>query len=97
MDSGKMMYALIQYAQQVGIGIFNNCNVDQIKEESKGFRLITQNGNFLCKRLMVTTNAFIKDLYPDVDINPGRGQVLITKPIKNLKIKGTFHYDKGYA
>lgn len=46
--------------------------------------------------MIVTTNAYIKDLYPDVDINPGRGQVLITKPIKNLKIKGTFHYDKGY-
>jgi glycine/D-amino acid oxidase-like deaminating enzyme len=95
-DSGKMMSALMQYAQQLGIGIFNNCTVDQIKEESKGFRLITQNGNFLCKRLIVTTNALIKDLYPDVDINPGRGQVLITKPIKNLKIEGTFHYDKGY-
>jgi glycine/D-amino acid oxidase-like deaminating enzyme len=25
-----------------------------------------------------------------------RAQVLITKPIKNLKIKGTFHLDKGY-
>lgn len=95
-DSGKMMSALMKYAQQLGIGIFNNCSVDRIEEESKGFCLITKNGNFLCKRLIVTTNAYIKDLYPDVDINPGRGQVLITKPIKNLKIKGTFHYDKGY-
>ncbi|WP_145858136.1 NAD(P)/FAD-dependent oxidoreductase [Pedobacter suwonensis] len=95
-DSGKMMYALIQYAQQLGIGIFNNCTVDRIEEESKGFCLITKNGNFSCKQLILTTNAFIKDLYPDVDINPGRGQVLITKPIKDLKIAGTFHYDKGY-
>ncbi|MEH3115339.1 NAD(P)/FAD-dependent oxidoreductase [Pedobacter terrae] len=95
-DTGKMMSALIQYAQQLGISIFNNCKVDRIEEESKGFCLVTKNGNFLCKRLIVTANAYIKDLYPDVDINPGRGQVLITKPIKNLKIKGTFHYDKGY-
>lgn len=95
-DSGKMMFALIQYAQRLGISIFNNCSVDRIEEESKGSRLITKNGNFFCKRLIVTTNAFIKDLYPDIDINPGRGQVLITKPIKNLKVAGTFHYDKGY-
>ena len=27
---------------------------------------------------------------------PARAQVLITKPIKNLKLKGTFHLDKGY-
>lgn len=95
-DSGKMMFALIQYAQQLGISIFNNCTVDRIEEESKGSSLITKNGNFFCKRLIVTTNAFIKDLYPGIDINPGRGQVLITKVIKDLKVAGTFHYDKGY-
>ena len=27
---------------------------------------------------------------------PARAKVLITKPIKNLKIKGSFHLDKGY-
>ena len=95
-DSGKMMFALIQYAQKLGISIFNNCTVDQIKEENKGIQLMTKNGSFFCKRLIVTTNAFIKDLLPDVDVSPGRGQVLITKPIKALKIAGTFHYDKGY-
>ncbi|QNN41769.1 NAD(P)/FAD-dependent oxidoreductase [Pedobacter roseus] len=95
-DSGKMMFALIRYAQQLGISIFNNCRVDQIEEESKGSCLITKNGNFCCKRLIVTTNAFIKDLFPGIEINPGRGQVLITKPIKDLKVAGTFHYDKGF-
>lgn len=95
-DSGKMMFALIRYAQQLGISIFNNCRVDQIEEESKGSCLITKNGKFCCKRLIVTTNAFIKDLFPDIEINPGRGQVLITKPIKDLKVAGTFHYDKGF-
>ena len=44
----------------------------------------------------MTTNAFVNTLIPDLDVTPGRGQVLITKPIKNLKVKGTFHYDKGY-
>ncbi|QNR84198.1 FAD-binding oxidoreductase [Pedobacter riviphilus] len=95
-DSGKMMSALIQYAQKLGVSIFNNCLVDQIQEKNKAIQLVTKNGNFFCKRLIVTTNAFVKDLFPDVDVNPGRGQVLITKPIKDLKIAGTFHYDKGY-
>ncbi|MBO9676565.1 MAG: FAD-binding oxidoreductase [Sphingobacteriaceae bacterium] len=95
-DSGKMMSALIQYAQQLGISIFNNCTVDRVEEDSKGSRLVTKNGTFFCKRLIVTTNAFIKSLYPAIDIHPGRGQVLITKPIKDLKVAGTFHYDKGY-
>ena len=32
----------------------------------------------------------------DENVQPARAQVLITKPIKNLAIKGTFHLDKGY-
>ncbi|MGZ3867219.1 MAG: FAD-dependent oxidoreductase, partial [Bacteroidia bacterium] len=27
---------------------------------------------------------------------PARAQVLVTSPIKNLKLKGTFHYQQGY-
>ena len=27
---------------------------------------------------------------------PARAQVLVTKPIENLSIKGTFHFDEGY-
>ena len=30
------------------------------------------------------------------DVQPARAQVLITKPIQNLNVKGTFHLDKGY-
>lgn len=95
-DTGKMMFALISYAQQVGISVFNNCRVDNIMEEEQGLRLTTKNGSFYCTKTIVATNAFIKNLIPGVDIIPGRGQVLITKPVKDLKIKGTFHYDKGY-
>jgi glycine/D-amino acid oxidase-like deaminating enzyme len=95
-DSGKMMFALIQYAQQLGVNISNNCRASKIQHETEGSLLKTEYGNFFCKRLIITTNAFVKDLLPDVDIVPGRGQVLITKPINDLKISGAFHYDKGY-
>jgi glycine/D-amino acid oxidase-like deaminating enzyme len=30
------------------------------------------------------------------DVQPSRAQVLVTKPIKNLKVIGTFHLDEGY-
>ena len=46
--------------------------------------------------MAICSNAFTKQWFPDYDINPGRGMVLITKPIKNLKLKGCFHYNKGY-
>ena len=30
------------------------------------------------------------------EVKPARAQVLITRPIKDLAVKGTFHLDKGY-
>ena len=95
-DTGKMMFNLLLYAQQIGISVFNNCKVDEIIAEDSALFLKTKQGDFNCKKVIVTTNAFVNTLIPDLDVTPGRGQVLITKPIKDLKIKGTFHYDKGY-
>ena len=56
----------------------------------------TNQGRFQCNQLLITTNAFVGELLPELQVVPGRGQVLVTSPIDNLKIKGTFHYDKGY-
>jgi gamma-glutamylputrescine oxidase len=47
-------------------------------------------------KLIFATNAFTKSLLPDLDIEPGRGQVLITKPIANLPFKGIYHMGSGY-
>lgn len=57
-----------------------------------------RNGGWLlhCQTISICTNAFTKQLLPDEDVIPGRGQVLITKPIKGLKIKGIFHFEEGY-
>jgi glycine/D-amino acid oxidase-like deaminating enzyme len=44
----------------------------------------------------VATNGFAQSLLKIKDVNPARAQVLITKPIEKLKIKGTFHYQQGY-
>jgi glycine/D-amino acid oxidase-like deaminating enzyme len=43
---------------------------------------------------LVCTNAFAKEFLSD--IQPARAQVLITKEIPNLTIKGTFHMEAGY-
>jgi len=44
---------------------------------------------------MIATNCFAF-LLNISEVKPARAQVLITKPIKGLKVKGTFHLDKGY-
>lgn len=92
-DPGKMMKALIAKAKSLGVELLNNCAVVKIND---GISLETNQGNFKCKKVLITTNAFAAELLPDLALVPGRGQVVVTSPIKNLKVKGTFHYDKGY-
>lgn len=95
-DPGLMMKALTAKALAAGVQIYNNCKVDDLMEEDNGISLLTNQGRFTCKKVLLTTNAFVNEFLPDLDAAPGRGQVIVTKPIANLKIKGTFHYDKGY-
>jgi len=33
---------------------------------------------------------------PELNILPARGQILLTKPIEGLSLKGTFHFDEGF-
>lgn len=97
LDTGKMMRTLIDYAIATGVEIKTNVMVSDFQEEENGVRVSMENGIPLsCDKLFLCTNAFTKQLLPDVDVAPGRGQVLITKPIDGLKFKGVFHFDKGY-
>ena len=61
-----------------------------------GVTLKTNVGEISAKKVVVATNGFAAELLDLKDVKPARAQVLVTKPIKNLKIKGTFHYDEGY-
>ncbi|MCB0444526.1 MAG: FAD-binding oxidoreductase, partial [Gelidibacter sp.] len=97
-DSGKMMSKLTQLVIEKGIHIINNTSVDSIHYNGNEVEVeINTNttGILKPKKVIVATNGFAKSLL-NLDVEPARAQVLITKPIENLPFKGTFHYDKGY-
>ena len=94
-DTGKMMSALLQKAQSKGIKILNNITVERFTEDQNKVKIKTNQFEFSTSKLMIATNGFASQLnIPNV--KPARAQVLITKPIKDLHIKGTFHLDQGY-
>ncbi|WP_142784608.1 NAD(P)/FAD-dependent oxidoreductase [Changchengzhania lutea] len=94
-DTGKMMEALLQNVQSKGIKILNNVMVEAFSEDEDAVKLKTNIFEFSTKKLLVATNGFASQLISE-KVKPARAQVLITKPIKNLHIKGTFHLDRGY-
>ena len=95
LDTGKMMTALLEKAASKGVLILNNALVNEISQ--KGASPVFTLGNLTveAKSICIATNGFAKELLQE-DVQPARAQVLITKPIKNLAIKGTFHLDCGY-
>ena len=98
--TGKMMSSLIDLALELGIRIYTGCEVKHIEFDTNPVRISTvtnqQSVEFRATQIALCTNAFTSSLLPDLDLEPGRGQVLITKPIHNLNLKGSFHYHSGY-
>lgn len=94
-DTGKMMDSLIQKVMNQGIKILNNVTVEAYSEDVSGVKVQTSDLEVSCKKLLIATNGFASQLL-DESIQPARAQVLITNPIPDLKIKGTFHLDQGY-
>lgn len=94
-DTGKMVLALLGKVQQMGIKIINATEVEQFQDVQEGVFVKTTMLEFKTKKLFIATNGFANTLLEE-QVQPARAQVLITKPIKDLKIKGTFHLDKGY-
>ena len=94
-DTGKMAFELLNKVQKLGIKILNNILVENFNETGNQVEVKTDKIIFKTNKLLIATNGFSNQLLNE-KVTPARAQVLITKPIKNLKIKGTFHLDKGY-
>lgn len=93
LHSGKLCQALLTAVQSMGVTVLNGIEVKSIEN----MVLLTNLPVPLCaKQILICTNAFAKQLLPDADVVPARGQVLVTSPIEDLKLHGTFHYNEGF-
>lgn len=97
LHSGKLVQALLREVQSIGVSVLNGIDITHLETANEGFKLHTaQQINLSTAQLLLCTNAFTKNLLPEIDIVPARGQVLLTSPIKNLPFNGTFHSDEGF-
>lgn len=102
LHTGKMLRALTDYALVKGVEIKTGAEVCRFDEEENSVVVFVADPvrdellRLHCNTLSICTNAFTKQLLPDVDVVPGRGQVVITEPIQGLKFKGVYHFDRGY-
>jgi gamma-glutamylputrescine oxidase len=95
-DTGMMMENLIALVRKSGIIILNGIQVTNISDTAECAKIETAVAELSAKTVVVATNGFARELLKIKDVTPARAQVLITKPIPGLKIKGSFHYKKGF-
>jgi len=93
--TGKMMKTLLEKVQKKGIIVLNNSKVEAFNTQTSNVTVNTTNFEFKTKKLLIATNGFAAQLIKE-NVAPARAQVLITQPIRDLDIKGTFHFDEGY-
>ena len=97
LHSGKLVQGMIRELTAQGVQFLNNTALLSFDQGPDGIILKTnQYFELRTAQLLFCTNGFARELLPDLDIGPARGQVLVTSPITPLPWKGTFHYDKGF-
>ena len=88
LDTGAMMESLLRKAISKKIKILNNVDVLSFTENNNCVEVNSKAFDFKCSKLFIATNGFSNKLLKE-DVKPARAQVLITKPIKNLKIQAS--------
>jgi glycine/D-amino acid oxidase-like deaminating enzyme len=94
-DTGNMMQALLKEAIAQDILILNQQTLTSYLDKENNVEVALGDFSFTTTKLLFATNGFANTLTQGA-VKPARAQVIITEPIPNLDIKGTFHLDKGY-
>ncbi len=103
LHSGKLLRQLWLLAQSLGVDIRTGATVRGIDTAERQPHIDVEvsgtQHTLRTERVVLATNARIPELLPASQapaIKPGRGQVIVTKPIANLALRGSFHADEGF-
>lgn len=94
-NTGKLVGQLLKMARDLGVEINLGTELLNFKNTNGAWIVDSSKGQFKSEKLVFATNGFTQQ-YLDLDIQPGRGQIILSSPIPNLKLLGNFHLHKGY-
>lgn len=95
-DTGSMMHRFHQKAIEENISVLFGISVVALQSVLYNVQMQTSVGFLTAGKVLICTNGFARQFLPQHDVHPARAQVLVTTPIDDLKVKGTFHYQSGY-
>ena len=95
-NTGKMIQKFHKVVMENNIYCLFGIEALTVNDKTDFCEIETSIGEIKAKKVAICTNGFAKQFLPNEDVLPARAQVIITKPIQNLNLKGTFHYQQGY-
>lgn len=93
---GKLVDLLIRKCYAEGVSFMWSHALESFENSEDGVKIYAGGKFIYCRKLIFCTNGFTRDLIPELDVEPARGQVLLTSAITGLKLKGVFHSDEGF-
>lgn len=98
-NSGRMMDSLWGMAAAAGVLLRTGCLVQGIEGGRVHVRTPMGDRTIAAEQIIVATNAWpvvvdgrIRDEYV-----PARGQIVVTSPIADLPLRGSYHMDEGFV
>lgn len=100
LHTGKMISELLRIAGAKGVHIITGCEIQGYQEGPDGVELaaasMTGECRFRASSVAFCTNAFALRHFGDLDIQPGRGLVLVTEELDAAPFEGAFHMEEGF-
>lgn len=97
LHSGKLLNKLVEKCHQLKVEFLYATEVESVLETENEIEIrIDENLILKSDKVIFCTNAFTSKFLKSEEIIPARGQIILTEPIDDLKLRGTFHYDEGY-
>ncbi len=84
----KFVCGELQAALNSGVLLYARTKVNGIEFGDDGHVVATDRGNILARRVIVATNAFTRELFPELaDIEPYQSQILVTDQVRD-RVRG---------
>ncbi|WP_261511353.1 NAD(P)/FAD-dependent oxidoreductase [Chryseobacterium paludis] len=97
LHSGKLLHKLLEKCYELKVEFLFGTEVTNVDENADVILVqLSDELSIQAHQIIYCTNAFSSKFLENEEIIPARGQILLTEPIENLKLKGTFHCDEGF-
>lgn len=94
LQPAKLAAHLMDRCRSLGIRLLFGAAVETVCDTSVH---LSTGAEIRTDQIVLTTNAFTPNLLSDLPLRPVRNQVLLTKPIPDLSLRGCYHHQRGYV